>query len=105
MPRIASQDAQRLLAGVPEEYVFRCCDGRSLRDMKELQEALGAITDETFGFHSNSERSDFSSWVRDIIRDEKLARDLAKSPNRTQAEKRVEERIAFLSSKIASDKP
>ena len=105
MPRIALQDAQRLMAGVPEEYVFRCCDGRLLRDMKELQEALGAITDETFSFHSNAERSDFSNWVRDIIRDEKLARDLAKSLNRSQAEKRVGERIAFLASKVALDKP
>jgi hypothetical protein len=69
--------------------------------MKELGEALTSMADETFAYHSNEEKKDFSNWVRDIIRDEKLARDLQKSLNRTQAAKRVAERVAFLSSKLA----
>jgi len=101
MRRILRQDAERLLANVPEEYVFWCCDGQVLKNMKELGEALTSMADETFAYHSNEERKDFSNWVRDIIRDEKLARDLQKSLNRTQAAKRVAERVAFLSSKLA----
>jgi len=101
MPRILRQDAERLLAKVPEEHVFRCCDGRVLRDMKELGEALTSMTDETFAYHSNEEKKDFSNWVRDVMGDEKLARDLAKSLSRTQAAKRAAERVAFLSSKLA----
>ena len=94
------QDAKRLLAKVPEEYVFRCCDGRVLRDMKELGEALTSMTEETFAYHSNEEKKDFSNWVKDIIRDDKLARDLGKSASRAEAAKRVRERITFLSSKL-----
>jgi hypothetical protein len=101
MRRILRQDAERLLANVPEEYVFWCCDGQVLKNMKELGEALTSMADETFAYHSNEEKKDFSNWVRDIIRDEKLARDLQKSLNRTQAAKRVAERVAFLSSKLA----
>ncbi len=101
MARISRQDAERLLANVPEEYVFWCRDGRILRNMKELGEALDSMTDETFAYHSNEEKKDFSNWVRDIIGDEKLARDLGKSPSRTQAAKSVAERVAFLSRKLA----
>jgi len=101
MRRILRQDAERLLANVPEEYVFWCCDGQVLKNMKELGEDLTSMADETFAYHSNEEKKDFSNWVRDIIRDEKLARDLQKSLNRTQAAKRVAERVAFLSSKLA----
>ena len=100
MPRILRQDAERLLASVPEEYVFRCCDGCILRNMKELGEAFTSMVDETFAFHSNGDKNDFSNWISDIIRDEKLARDIVKSPDRTQAAKNVAGRIAFLSSKL-----
>jgi len=101
MTRILRQDAGRLLASVSEEYVFRCCDSCILRNMKELGEAFANMTDETFTYHSNEDKNDFSNWVRDIIGDEKLARDIGKSLNRTQAAKNVPGRIAFLSSKLA----
>ena len=100
MAETLKQEATRLLADVPEEYVFRCCDGRVLRDMKELGEALTSMTEETFAYHSNEEKKDFSNWVKDIIRDDKLARDLGKSASRAEAAKRVRERITFLSSKL-----
>src|SRR5665811_1105493 len=79
------EQTDKLLAKVPEESIFRCHDGRTFRDMKELAEGLVAISDDTFASHVNSERNDFSSWVKDAIRDEKLAGDLAKATNRTQA--------------------
>lgn len=101
MPRILRQDAERLLANVPEEYVFWCCDGRILRSMKELEEAFDSMTDETFVHHSNEEKKDFANWARDVIGDAKLARDLGKSLNRTQAARRVSERVAFLAGKLA----
>ena len=100
MPRILRLDAERLLARVPEAYVFWCCDGRILRDTRELGEALETMTDETFAYHSNEQKKDFSNWVRDIIGDEKLARDLARSMNRTEAAKKVAEGVAFLTAKL-----
>ena len=59
------------------------------------------MSDETFYYHSNQEKRDFSNWVQDVIKDEKLARDLAKSENRLQAARRVAEGEAFLSKKLA----
>ncbi len=94
------EQAQKVLSKVPEEYVFRCQDGRIFRDMKELAEALSTMTDETFAHHSNAEKKDFSNWVRDIIGDEKLAKDLEKATSRTQAAKQAASRVAVLSKKL-----
>ncbi len=97
----AKEEAQRFLADVPEEYVFRCHDGKIIRNMRELAEALIGMTDETFGYHSNIDKRDFSCWVRDIIGDEKLAKDLEDAPNRTMAAGYVATRIASLSKELA----
>jgi hypothetical protein len=100
MARILRQDAERLLGDVPGEYAFKCCDGGVFRNMRELGIALNNMTDETFAYHSNESKSDFSNWVADLVKDEKLARDLRKSVDRVQAAKSVEKRIAFLQSKL-----
>ena len=102
MARILKQDAERLLANVPEEHVFRCCDGRMLRNTRELREAFTSMSEETFNTHVNQSKNDFSNWVRDIIRDDKLARDLQKSASPDQAAKSVAARVAFLTSKSKS---
>jgi len=102
MTGIPKEDAKRFLADVPEEYVFWCSNGRILRNMRELAEALNTMTDETFAYHSNAQRNDFSNWVRDIIRDDELASGLMKASSRTKAAEVVSERIASFTK---SEKP
>ncbi len=100
MPRMPREEAESYLANVPDEYVFWCHDGVVLRNLRDLKGALGTMSDETFAYHSNSEKSDFSNWVNDVIGDEKLARDLKKSPDRSLAARTVSQRIAFLESRL-----
>jgi len=45
-------------------------------------------------------KNDFSNWVRDVIGDEKLSRDLQKSTTQAQAAKSVADRVTWLKSKI-----
>jgi hypothetical protein len=59
------------------------------------------MTYETFTYHSNEEKKDFGNWVRDVIGDQKLARDLDRSSHPMQAAKRVAERVSFLSGRLA----
>jgi len=101
MAETLKQEAKRLLDDAPEEYVFRCCDGGILRNMKELGAALKTMTDETYAVHANTEKNDFTNWVRDIIKDERLAKDLQKVPNQTQAAKVVASRMALLYRRLA----
>ena len=96
MPRILKQDAQKMLGKVPNEYAFKCCDGRILTDMVELGAGLGTMSDAVFAYHVNEAKNDFTSWVRHILKDEKLASDLHKANSRKQAADRVAERLEIL---------
>ncbi len=99
MVRISKVIAEERLADVPQEKRFWCSDGRALKNLSELEVALQEMKEEAFRYHSNETKNDFSNWVRDVIGDEKLSRDLQKSPTREQAVKSVASRIAWLRSK------
>jgi hypothetical protein len=90
------QDTHKFLSRVPEEQVFWCHDGRIFRNMEEFGEALATMSDETFAYHLNAEKKDFSNWVRDVIGDTKLANDLENVLDRSQAAGIVASRIAYL---------
>ncbi len=100
MARILKQDAEQLLASVPDDQAFWCQNGKKLSSMKELKDALPKMANAVFSAHSNETKSDFSKWVADVIGDEKLARDLAKARDKAEAAKAVKSRIEFLSAKL-----
>ena len=103
--RISREEASRRLGNVPEEKRFWCNDGRYLKNLDELGSALNDMSDESFGFHSGGERRDFCNWVRDVVGDDKLARDLDKAKSRQQAAHAVAQRIAFLRGKLQDRMP
>jgi hypothetical protein len=97
---VTREKAEKYLSRAPEERAFWSNDGRILKDMKDLLEALANMSDQTFAYHCNELKKDFSNWVRDILDDEKLAADLEKAANREQAAKIVDERYVFLAGKL-----
>ncbi len=97
--RISKEEAQRRLGDVPDDKRFWCQDGKVIKNLKDLEEALNNMSDETFHHHSGEGRNDFSNWTRDVVGDDKLARDLSKAKSRIQASKAVAERVSFLRSK------
>ena len=101
-PAVNKSQAEKYLGKVPENQVFWCNNGVVLRDVRELKDALANMSDQTFCYHSNEIKKDFSTWVRDIIGDDKLAKDLEKATNREEAVKIVEERCQLLVSKMST---
>ena len=91
---------QKLLAEVPQKDAFYCHDGQVLRSMKELDDALFVMTDETYVYHWNSKKKDLSNWVRDIIGDVKLATDLEGATSRSLAAWEVATRISYLARQL-----
>ena len=91
--------AQKFLAEVAQEYAFRRYDGRVLRSIQELSDALSVMTDATFGYW-NTEKKDLSNWVRDIIGDVQLARELEKANSQSLAAWEVATRMAYLARQI-----
>ncbi len=100
MVRTLKEEAEKFLANVPEEQVFWCNDGRILRSMVELKQALESMSDETFAYHANTDKNDFAKWVTEVIGDERLARDLQKSPTRSRVARQVASRISILTKRL-----
>ena len=103
MATINEEIARKMLGDVPEDKQFYGNDGRVLKNLSELSIGLSAMNDETFNYHSNATKKDFSNWVKDVVGDEKLALDLQKSGNRIKAYKVVFDRIAWLRTKIPAN--
>jgi hypothetical protein len=93
------QVAGKLLANVPEGNAFFCNDGQIFRNIEELRNGLNSMSNETFSYHSNCEKHDFSNWLKDIVCDERLARDLADPVTRLEAAMIVGSRIESLKNK------
>ena len=102
MVKVTKSVAEKRLADVSQDKQFWCQDGRVLKSLQELESALREMGEDTFRHHSSEDRNDFSNWVRDVIGDEKLARDLSKSKTKTQASGNVAGRIAWLKNKMIS---
>jgi hypothetical protein len=98
--KIDNREVKDMLADVPGEYIFYLNDGRILRNLEELMDIFNTLSDELYCYHANIEKNDFSSWVNDIIRDAKLARDLRKAKDKSTAAKVTAQRVAFLKSKL-----
>ena len=99
MVAITKAVAVARLGDVPEAKCFWSRDGKCPKNLRELETALRQMPEETFRYHANEAKNDFSQWVQDVIGDDKLARDLRKSPNAAQAARSVASRIAWLESR------
>ena len=76
---------KKILEDVPEDKRFWVCDGRVLKNLKELEQALRTMSDETYRYHVNKMKNDFYNWIKDVFKDKKLALEIKKSRNRISA--------------------
>lgn len=97
--KVNKEEAAVFLSNVNPEHTFWVNDGRMLHNLADLAEALKGMSDDTFKHHVNKEKNDFCNWIRDIIKDDKLAKDLAKSKNKISAYKNVQARLSTLKKK------
>jgi len=86
----------RQLGNVPKEHNFRLKDGYEIKNLYELSINLAGMNDETFMHHVNGEKNDFMNWVLHVLKDEKLAKRLAKTKDRGKTARIVEKRITEL---------
>ncbi len=95
------QEAQRFLADVPAEYVFWVNDGCILRNMKELGEEFSNMSEAAYLYHANDEKNDFVTWVKDVIGDATLVRELKKASSKAQAARAVSNRLNLLTKRLS----
>jgi hypothetical protein len=73
---LARLDAERMLADVPADKVFRMGDSSTIKNLEELYDTLQTVTEDVFGSHVDSSKNDFGNWVRDVHKDYRLANSL-----------------------------
>jgi hypothetical protein len=69
-------DRATILADIEGEKRFFCHDGCIIKNMSELVGCLNHIPEEAFLHHVTPEKNDFSTWIRDVYGEQKLAGDL-----------------------------
>jgi len=88
------------LEDVPQDKVFWCHDNRVVKNLDELVLALREMSEDTFLYHVTKDNNDFSNWVRDVIGDISLAKELQKTAAATATAEKVEKRLSQLRSKL-----
>ncbi len=73
-----SQEHGRYLEEVQAEKAFELHRGGSLRSIIGLQKALLEMSDETFSHHCNKHKNDFSKWVKEVLKEEILAKEISR---------------------------
>lgn len=82
-----------IVADVEPEKAFWLNDGRMLKNLKELAQALETIDAALWEFHVNQEKNDFANWVEDVFGQKQLGSALRKVKNPKTAAKRIKEKI------------
>lgn len=77
---------KKVLGEAPEEHHFVVADGRKLKNIIELADALETMSEEIFRHHVNEARNDFSNWVKDVFYDHSLAEDISMAKNRLETQ-------------------
>jgi len=88
------------LSDVAGEKIFQSHDGRDFRNLEELAGGLRDMTEQSFSHHVSEQNNDFSNWIRDVIDDSTLAKNLTKASDRVQARQIVEDRLAWLKDRV-----
>jgi len=67
----------------PEKY-FVMCDGKQVKNFKELADILRIVSDDVFFYHVNEQRNDFATWVKDVFNEQDLAKRMQNIHNRME---------------------
>ena len=77
---------KKVLGEAPFEQHFVVADGRKLKNIIELADALETMTEDIFSHHVNEAKNDFSSWVKDVFYDHSLAEDISRAKNKLETQ-------------------
>ena len=77
---------KKILGEAPEEHHFVVADGRKVKNIMELADALETMSEEIFRHHANEFKNDFSAWVKDVFYEHSLAEDISRAKNKLETQ-------------------
>ncbi len=94
--KVPASVARSILARVPMQSSFWLCTNQNLRSICDVSRALEKATDDVFRYHVNRDKNDFELWIRDVIKDKDLAREIARVKTRETLIRKISERVCAL---------
>lgn len=85
--------AKKSFIEASDDNCFWVCDGKVLRNLYDLSIALEEMSDDSYGYHANLEKNDFSNWVKHVLKESKLASSLRRTKSRLEASNLVKRRL------------
>ncbi len=77
----------------PEEHHFIISNGEKLEDLKDLVQSLEKMPEEVFRHYVNETKNDFSTWIKDVFKENSLAEELKKFNTKIEAELALQKHI------------
>jgi len=78
-PEIPEEHGKMLVTEMHPELYFKLHGGGAIKSIPGLKKALLEMSNETFSYHCNEHRNDFSNWVKEVFREPLLAKQIEKS--------------------------
>ncbi|MBI2133882.1 hypothetical protein HYU11_04325 [Candidatus Woesearchaeota archaeon] len=97
-------EARRILSRVSQVTSFWLCTNEYLRNLDELGKSLEKATDEVFRYHVNKDKNDFEKWIRDVVNDKELAREISRIKTKETLVRKIAERVSELKVIMAKSK-
>ncbi|MGM5484054.1 MAG: hypothetical protein ACQER9_04030 [Nanobdellota archaeon] len=98
--------AKQILADVSKSEEFVLHHGgfvRTIKNLIDLKIELQNMSEEEFRHHVNSKRNDFAKWIKDSVKDDKLAEDLNVAETKDDMLEIISQRIDFAVSVIEKE--
>ena len=78
---------------VPSDKYFWMSDGRVLRNLRDLVNALESMDEKIFKHHVSGKKNDFAAWIKDVFGETKLATSIAKNKTASSIAKKIKSAI------------
>ncbi len=79
---IPEEHGRKLFSELQPELHFRLHGGGTIKSIPGLSKALVTMDNETFSYHCNEHKNDFSTWIKEAVKEPALAKNLEKTHTR-----------------------
>lgn len=82
-----------MMADIEPEKNFWLCDGRNLKNLKELAAAFEKMDNSVWNYHVTAEKNDFANWIEGVFGQSQLGASIRKAKSPRTAAKRVQSKL------------
>jgi hypothetical protein len=81
-----SMKKKNILKDTNPDHYFFVQDGKVIKNVLELSRQLDNMADDIFRHHVNDMKNDFASWIKNVFKQEKLAKELLKTTDKDKTQ-------------------